>query len=101
MASKSESSGQKEQKHPQYMDDRQVVNSLLAGEPTDYNLAEMARLIMRYQGFPGAYDIQADLAKVMHRWKYTEDTLFEKTREIHQTSEVYRNVGGRGGEDWS
>ncbi|MEL6224327.1 MAG: DUF3288 family protein [Cyanobacteria bacterium J06627_8] len=101
MASQSKSSTQKEQKHPQYTDDRQIVNSLMADEPTDYNLAELARLMMRYQGFPGAYDIQSDLTKVMNRWKYTEETLFEKTRDIHQTPEVYRNVGGRGGEDWS
>ncbi|MEM7771850.1 MAG: DUF3288 family protein [Cyanobacteria bacterium P01_E01_bin.6] len=101
MASNSDSSTQKEQQHPQYMADRHIVNTLLAEDPTDYNLAELARLMMRYQGFPGARDIQADLTKVMNRWKFTEDTLFEKTREIHQTPDVYRNVGGRGGEDWS
>lgn len=101
MASNSENSTSKEQQHPQYIADRQIVNALLAGEPDDYSLAELARLIMRYQGFPGAYDIQADLKKVMNRWKYTEDALFEKTRSIHQTGGVYRNVNGRGGEDWS
>jgi hypothetical protein len=101
MASLSDSSGQKEQTHPQYTGDRQIVNALLADDPSDYNLAELARLMMRYQDFPGAYDIQSDLVKIMKRWNYTEETLFEKTREIHQTPDVYRNVGGRGGEDWS
>lgn len=101
MASTPDEFTPKEQTHPQYSADRQIVNALLAGDPTDYNLAELARLIMRYQGFPGAYDIQSDLQKVMNRWNHTEDSLFEKTRSIHQTSEVYRNVSGRGGEDWS
>jgi len=101
MSPKPNESNPKEQQHPQYTTDRHIVNGLMADNPTDYNLAELARLIMRYQGFPGAHDIQADLAKIMNRWKYTEETLFEKTREIHQSSEVYRNVSGRGGEDWS
>ena len=93
-------SNTKEQQHPQYSSDRQIVNSLMAGDATEYNLAELGRLLMRYQGFPGATDIQRDLQKIMQRWKLTEDTLFEQTRAIHQKAEVYRNVGARG-EDWS
>ena len=34
----------KDQQHPQYKTDRQVVSQILAGEATDYNLAELARL---------------------------------------------------------
>ncbi|MGB3495095.1 MAG: DUF3288 family protein [Elainellaceae cyanobacterium] len=99
MASSSNST--QEQQHPQYSTDKQVAMNLLAGEPTDYNVAELARLKMRYQDFPGAYDIQADLDKALKRWSLTEETLYEKTREIHHTVDVYRNVSGRGGEDWS
>jgi hypothetical protein len=90
----------KDQQHPQYKTDRQVVSQLLAGEATDYNLAELARLITRYEGFPGARDIQADLKKALNRWQLSEDELFEKTRAIHQQSEVYKGLG-RGREDWS
>ncbi|HSM81336.1 MAG TPA: DUF3288 family protein [Nodosilinea sp.] len=90
----------KDQQHPQYKADRQVVNQLLAGEATDYNLAELARLLTRYEGFPGARDIQADLKKAMARWGLTEAELFEKTRAIHQQGEVYKGLG-RGREDWS
>lgn len=43
----------KDQQHPQYKVDRQVVSQLLAGELTDYNLVELARMIIRYEGFPG------------------------------------------------
>jgi hypothetical protein len=89
-----------DQQHPQYKSDRQVVSQLLAGEATDYNLVELARLIIRYQGFPGARDIQADLQKALSRWQLTEQELFAKTRAIHHQGEVYRGLG-RGREDWS
>ncbi len=90
----------KDQQHPQYKTDRQVVSQILAGEATDYNLAELARLITRYEGFPGARDIQADLKKALNRWQLSEGELFEKTRAIHQQGEVYKGLG-RGREDWS
>jgi hypothetical protein len=90
----------KDQQHPQYKTDRQVVSQLLADEATDYNLAELARLITRYEGFPGARDIQADLKKALNRWQLSEGELFEKTRAIHQQGEVYKGLG-RGREDWS
>lgn len=90
----------KEQQHPQYKADRDVVNQLLAGEATDYNLVELARLVIRYEGFPGARDIQNDLKKALNRWQLTEETLFAKTRSIHQQGDVYKGLG-RGREDWS
>ena len=92
-------SGQ-DQQHPQYKDDRQLVNQLLLGEASDYHLAELARLIIRYDGFPGARDIQNDLQKALTRWQLTEAELFAKTRVIHQRGDVYRGLG-RGREDWS
>ena len=54
-----------DQQHPQYKRDRASVDTLLASEATDYNLSELARLIIRYRGFPGARDIQLDLKKVL------------------------------------
>jgi hypothetical protein len=91
----------KDQQHPLWSTDRQIVNNLLAGEPTDFNLAELGRLKMRYQGFPGARDIQADLAKVLQQWGFTEETLFAKTREIHAGAPVYKVRGNKKEEDWS
>jgi hypothetical protein len=90
----------KDQQHPLWSSDRQIINSLLAAEPTDYNLAELARLRMRYQGFPGARDLQADLTKVLEQWQLTEEELFTKTREIHQTTQVYSGRMNQR-EDWS
>ena len=90
----------KDQQHPLHKSDRQTVDGLLAAEPTDYNLAELARLRIRYQGFPGARDIQADLEKILKQWNLTETALFEKTRQIHALAQVYKGRGSRR-EDWS
>ena len=98
MASASEN---KEQQHPLYSRDRQIVNSLSAGEPTDYNLSELARLRIRYRGFPGAKDIQTDLDKVMQLWGFSEITLYEKTRQIHAFGPIYQGKARGEGEDWN
>jgi Protein of unknown function (DUF3288) len=88
-----------EQQHPQYKRDRSTVDTLLEKEPTDYNLSELARLKIRYRGFPGARDIQADLEKVMQKWNHTEQTLYEQTRKIHADAQVYRRQKSDQ-EDW-
>jgi hypothetical protein len=88
-----------DQTHPQYKSDRATVESLIQGQQTEYNLAELARLKIRYRGFPGARDIQNDLEKIMQNWQLTEETLFEKTREIHAKGKVYTG-GKEEQEDW-
>lgn len=100
MAASSNNPITKDQQHPQWSSDRQIVNQLLEGQPTDYNLAELARLRIRYRTFPGARDIQTDLDKVLSQWQLTEESLFIKTRQIHQTAQVYRGRGNQR-EDWS
>lgn len=90
----------KDQEHPQWQSDRQTVNALLSGAPTDFNLAELARLRIRYRGFPGARDIQADLDTVLEQWELTEDLLFAKTRQIHATKQIYKGMGTQR-DDWS
>jgi hypothetical protein len=90
----------KDQQHPLWSSDRQIITTLLAAEPTDYNLAELARLWIRYQGFPGARDIQTDLRKILTQWKLTESSLYEQTRQIHAVAQVYRGRGSQR-EDWS
>lgn len=90
----------KDQQHPLYNRDRAIINSLMAATPTDYNLVELARLRIRYQGFPGARDIQTDLDKVMELWDLTETTLYEKTRQIHTNGTVYQSRASGDEEDW-
>ncbi len=91
----------KDQQHPLYNRDRPIVESLLADVPTDLNLAELARLRLRYQGFPGARDIQENLEQVMQRWALTEELLFEKTRLIHDAGGIYKSRGKKEEQDWN
>ncbi|NJP11746.1 MAG: DUF3288 family protein [Leptolyngbyaceae cyanobacterium RU_5_1] len=95
-----QASERKDQQHPLWKSDRQTVDALLTAAPDDYNLAELARLRIRYCGFPGARDIQADLEKVLKQWNLTEEALFEKTRQIHAIAKVYRGQGSQR-DDWS
>ncbi|MBD2294476.1 DUF3288 family protein [Anabaena sphaerica FACHB-251] len=96
-----EYSASKDQQHPLYNRDRPLINSLLAQEPTDYNLAELARLKIRYQGFPGARDIQNDLDKVLQRWGLTEEELLIKTRQLHDVGGIYKSRGKKEEQDWN
>lgn len=89
----------KEQTHPLWKRDRQTLDAIINGEQTDLNVCELARLRIRYNGFPGARDIQSDLDKVMQRWGLTEETLFEKTRALHAQGQIYKNRDQR--DDWS
>ena len=67
-----------DRQHPQHKRDRASVNSLLPSEATDYNLSKLARLIIRYRGFPGARDIQSNLKKVLLKWNPTEKVFMNK-----------------------
>ncbi len=93
--------GNKEQQHPLYYRDRSIVDTLLTQEATDYNLAELARLRIRYQGFPGARDIQRDLNQILQQWGLTEEQLFEKTCQLHSLGGIYKSRGKREEEDWN
>jgi len=91
----------KDQRHPQYTKDRQIVNELLTQtSPSNRDYAELARLSIRYKGFVGARDIQADLLKVLHNWQLTEEELFTKTRKIHAIGKVYM-AQDEGQDDWA
>lgn len=101
MAQTSENqSSDKDQQHPQWSSDRQTIDRLLREDPNDYNLAELARLRIRYSGFPGARDIQTDIEQVLQQWSLTEDALYTKTRQIHTVKQVYRSRSGKQ-EDWT
>lgn len=92
----------KDQQHPQEKRDRDIVQGLLQGESNDYNLAELARLRIRYAGFPGAREIQKNLDLALQRWQMTEEQLFEMTRKLHEADKVYRlGRNSQREEDWS
>ena len=92
----------KDQIHPREKKDQEIVERLLQESPNDNNLAEVARLRIRYGGFPGARNIQRNLDIVLQRWKLTEEGLFELTRQIHAEGRGYkRNSNGEVEEDWT
>jgi hypothetical protein len=79
------------QRHPQEKIDRAIVDRLLESDPQEpMALAELARLRIRYNGFPGAADIQANLDRLLIEWHMTEAQLFAKTRELHSTEPIYQ-----------
>lgn len=96
-----EISGGKDQQHPLYNRDRPLIDILLAQDATDYNLSELARMRVRYQGFPGARDIQTNLDQVLQRWGLTEAELFAKTRQIHNQGGIYKSRGKKEEQDWN
>ena len=72
-----------DQNHPLYLTDRSNLDRLLAiNSPKDSDLVELARLFMRYEEFPGARDIQADISKILKFWGISKENLQEKTRNI-------------------
>ena len=71
------------QAHPLDATDRDLVDQLLAAsEPSDAQLVDLGRLLMRYAGFPGAHDIQDDLAKTLRLWGLSHDELNSRCRAI-------------------
>jgi hypothetical protein len=76
-------SDQPEQQHPLYASDRDLVDSLLATQaPVDAQLVDLGRLLMRYSGFPGALDLQDDLAKTLRLWGLSHEELHQRCRAI-------------------
>jgi hypothetical protein len=72
-----------QQVHPLYATDRELVDRLLATEvPSDADLVDIGRLLMRYAGFPGAIDLQDDLHKTLRLWGLTQDQLHQRCRAI-------------------
>jgi Protein of unknown function (DUF3288) len=79
------------QKHPQEKIDREEVERLLtSNSPTPVDLADLARLRIRYRGFPGAKAIQANLDLLLTKWQLTEEELFAKTRNLHDREQIYQ-----------
>jgi|ETNmetMinimDraft_21_1059911.scaffolds.fasta_scaffold00121_41 hypothetical protein len=71
------------QNHPLYYAERKIVDRLLTVEdPQKQDITECARLIIRYDKFPGAYDLQEDLETVMNNWNMDRDGLNKAARLI-------------------
>ena len=91
-----------DQTHPQAGRDRLIIDQLLKGSMTDDHLVELARLHIRYKGFPGAREIQQDIKLLFQQWDLTEESLFATTREIHMSGRAYSHLRqGEDIKDWS
>tara|TARA_Y100001968_G_C19255185_1_gene666429 strand:- start:68 stop:373 length:306 start_codon:yes stop_codon:yes gene_type:complete len=71
------------QNHPLYSIDRENLDRLCAiNVPTSKNFVELARLIIRYQDFRGAQDLNSDMEKLLKKWSINRDKLEEITRKV-------------------
>ena len=72
-----------EQTHPLHTTDKLIIDSLISKEiPEDYDLINLARLINRYDNFPGEIDLKEDIEKTLKFWKITKDDLYLKTKKL-------------------
>ena len=72
-----------EQTHPLHATDKKIIDSLISKDiPEDFDLINLARLINRYDDFPGEIEIKDDIEKTLKFWKITKDKLFEKTKTL-------------------
>ncbi len=93
----------RDQKHPLAHLDRVIIKKAFVEGKTDYNLAEIARLKIRYHNFPGARDVQHDLDSILEQWEMSPEELFATTRNLHQNKGIYgrKKTLTQDIEDWS
>ena len=90
-----------EQTHPLHETDKNIIDSLITKEyPEDLDFINLARLINRYSNFPGEFEIQNDIAKILKFWIISENDLFFKTRSIwsnnFRPSNTFKELVGSG-----
>ena len=72
-----------EQIHPLHATDKKIVDSLITKEiPEEYDLVNLARIINRYEQFPGEYELKQDIEKTLKFWRISQKELFSKTRDL-------------------
>ena len=76
-----------EQTHPLHATDKNIIDSLITKEkPEDLDFINLARLINRYNYFPGEIEIKNDIEKILKFWNITKNQLFSKTKKIWSKS---------------
>ena len=72
-----------EQTHPLHTTDKKIIDSLIIKKnPEDFDLINLARLINRYDNFPGEIEIKEDIKKILKFWNITQDILFSMTKKL-------------------
>ena len=76
-----------DQTHPLHATDKNIIDALITKEkPEDLDLINLARLLNRYNNFPGEIEIKNDIEKILMFWKITKNELFSKTKLIWSKS---------------
>ncbi len=76
-----------EQTHPLRETDKNIIDSLITKKtPKDIDYINLARLINRYNNFPGEIEIKNDIEKILNFWMITQKELFSKTKNIWSKS---------------
>ena len=76
-----------EQTHPLHFTDKNIIDSLIVRDkPEDLDFINLARLINRYNNFPGEEEIKNDIEKILKFWKISKNELFVKTKNIWSIS---------------
>ena len=71
------------QNHLLYSTDREKIDRLCSiDSPESIDFVELARLLIRYQDFKGAEDLNSDMEKLLKKWSINRDKLEEITRKI-------------------
>ena len=72
-----------EQIHPLHETDKKIIDTLIIKEtPQDFDLINLARLINRYDNFPGEIEMKEDIEKTLKFWNLTRDNLFSMTKNL-------------------
>ena len=71
------------QNHPLYSTDREKLDRLCSiDSPESMDFVELARLLIRYQDFNGAEDLNSDMEKLLKKWSINRNKLEAITRKI-------------------
>ena len=71
------------QNHPLYSTDRENLDRLIGiDSPASIDFVELARLLIRYQDFIGAEDLNSDMKKLLKKWSINREKLEEITRKL-------------------
>ena len=72
-----------DQTHPLHLTDKNIIDSLITKEkPENIDYINLARLINRYNNFPGETEIKKDIEKILKFWKIKKNELTSITKKI-------------------
>ena len=78
------------QNHPLYSTDREKIDRLCSiDSPESMDFVELARLLIRYQDFKGAEDLNSDMEKLLKKWSINRNELELSLIHISEPTRPY------------